>query len=90
MNGTPVLASRIGGIPEQIQEGVTGRLFEPDSSDDLAQKMNEMLSNRDQLLQMGIAGQDFVRKNLLIKDQMDSLTKLFESVIASYNGEKKR
>ena len=28
MNGTPVLASRIGGIPEQVQEGVTGRLFE--------------------------------------------------------------
>lgn len=88
MNGTPVLASRIGGIPEQIQEGVTGRLFEPDSCDDLAQKMDEMLTNRDQLLQMGIAGQDYVRKNLLIKDQMDSLMNLFENVIANYNGEK--
>jgi glycosyltransferase involved in cell wall biosynthesis len=84
MNGTPVLASRIGGIPEQVQEGVTGRLFEPDSCDDLTQKMGEMLSNRDLLLQMGTAGQDFVRKNLLIKDQMDSLMSLFESVIANY------
>jgi glycosyltransferase involved in cell wall biosynthesis len=89
MNGTPVLASRIGGIPEQVQEGVTGRLFEPDSCDDLAQKMDEMLSNRDQLLQMGIAGQDYVRKKLLIKDQMDSLMNLFENVIANYNGENK-
>ena len=85
MNGTPVLASRIGGIPEQVQEGVTGRLFEPDSCDDLAQKMDEMLTNRDQLLQMGIAGQDYVRKKLLIKDQMDSLMNLFENVIANYN-----
>jgi glycosyltransferase involved in cell wall biosynthesis len=90
MNGTPVLASRIGGIPEQIQEAVTGRLFEPDSCDDLAQKMDEMLSNRDKLLQMGIAGQDYVRRKLLIKDQMDSLMNLFENVIANYNGEKLR
>ncbi len=88
MNGTPVLASRIGGIPEQIQEGVTGRLFEPDSCDDLAQKMVEMLSDRDQLLQMGIAAQDYVGKTLLIKDQMDSLIHLFENVIANYNGKK--
>jgi glycosyltransferase involved in cell wall biosynthesis len=84
MNGTPVLASRIGGIPEQVQEGVTGRLFEPDSCGDLAQKMDEMLLNRDQLMQMGIAGQDYVRKTLLIKDQMDSLMNLFENVIANY------
>lgn len=84
MNGTPVLASRIGGIPEQIQEGFTGRLFEPDSCDDLAQKMDEMLSNREQLLQMGIAGQAYVRNTLLIKDQMDSLMNLFDKVIANY------
>jgi glycosyltransferase involved in cell wall biosynthesis len=84
MNGTPVLASRIGGIPEQVQEGVTGRLFEPDSCDDLAQKMGEMLANRDHLLKMGIAGQDYVKKKLLIKDQMDSLMNLFENVVANY------
>ena len=84
MNGTPVLASRIGGIPEQVQDGVTGRLFEPDSSGDLAQKMGEMLSNRDQLAKMGIAGQDYVRKTLLIKDQMDGLMNLFENVVANY------
>ena len=84
LNGTPVLASRIGGIPEQVQEGVTGQLFEPDSCDELAQKMGLMLSNRDQLLQMGIAGQAYVKDTLLIKDQMDDLMNLFEAVIADY------
>jgi glycosyltransferase involved in cell wall biosynthesis len=84
MNGTPVLASRIGGIPEQVEEGVTGRLFEPDSSDDLAEKMAEMLADRSKLLQMGIAGQDYVRQKLLINTQMDGLIDLFENVIANY------
>ncbi|MBA4368246.1 MAG: hypothetical protein C0403_11500 [Desulfobacterium sp.] len=84
LNGTPVLASRIGGIPEQVEEGVTGELFEPDSCDDLSQKMDLMLSNKDKLLQMGIAGQSYVKKTLLIKDQMDRLMNLFETVIVNY------
>jgi glycosyltransferase involved in cell wall biosynthesis len=84
LNGTPVLASRIGGIPEQVQEGVTGQLFEPDSCDDMAQKMDKMLSDKEKLVQMGIAGQSYVKDRLLIKDQMDSLMDLFETVIADY------
>ncbi|MBI5591923.1 MAG: glycosyltransferase [Deltaproteobacteria bacterium] len=84
LNGTPVLASRIGGIPEQVQEGVTGQLFEPGSCDDMAQKMGEMLSDNEKLVQMGIAGQSYVKEHLLIKDQMDSLMKLFETVIDDY------
>jgi glycosyltransferase involved in cell wall biosynthesis len=84
LNGTPVLASRIGGIPEQVQEGVTGQLFEPDSCDDMVQKMDMMLSDKEKLVQMGIAGQSFVKEKLLIKDQMNSLISLFETVIADY------
>ena len=83
--GTPVLGARIGGIPEQIQDGVTGCLFEPDVSDDLMLKMETMLANRDNLIQMGRAGHIFVKENLLIKDQTDRLTDLFETVIANYS-----
>jgi glycosyltransferase involved in cell wall biosynthesis len=85
LNATPVLASRIGGIPEQVQEGVTGRLFEPDDCDDLAQKMDQMLANKDQLVRMGLAGQADVTEKLNIKVQMDSLVNLFENVIAHYD-----
>ena len=85
LNGTPVLASRIGGIPEQIQEGITGQLFDPDSCDDLMQKMDWMLSSKDQLFQMGTAGQAYVKKTLLIKDHSERLMSLFEAVIADYN-----
>lgn len=36
--GTPVLGSRIGGIPELVEEGRTGYLFQPGDADDLAAK----------------------------------------------------
>ncbi|MCM1313301.1 MAG: glycosyltransferase [Bacteroides sp.] len=40
--GTPVLAARIGGIPELIDEGVTGMTFESRNADDLAEKIKLM------------------------------------------------
>ncbi len=83
--GTPVLGSRIGGIPEQIQDGTTGFLFETDSCEDLMQKMERMLSNKEQLIQMGKAGQTHVKEHLLIDDQMNCLMNLFGTVIADYN-----
>ena len=40
---TPVLASRIGGIPELIQEGETGELFTAGDANDLENKLRKLL-----------------------------------------------
>lgn len=40
---TPVIGARIGGIPELIDEGVTGELFEPGNADDLEAKLRKVL-----------------------------------------------
>lgn len=40
--GTPVLGARIGGIPELIENGVTGMTFESRSVDDLTNKIEAM------------------------------------------------
>jgi glycosyltransferase involved in cell wall biosynthesis len=45
----PVLATRTGGIPEQIIEGETGLLVEPGSAEELARAI-EMLSRQPELL----------------------------------------
>jgi glycosyltransferase involved in cell wall biosynthesis len=44
--GVPVAGSRVGGIPEQIEEGSTGWLFEPGSVEDLARNLLQLLQDR--------------------------------------------
>ena len=42
--GTPVLGARIGGIPELIEENVTGKTFIPGDVEDLKLKIQEMFA----------------------------------------------
>lgn len=46
-NCTPVIASAIGGIPEIVQEGVNGYLFEPGNKYNLLNKLNSCLTNKE-------------------------------------------
>jgi glycosyltransferase involved in cell wall biosynthesis len=45
--GIPIIASDIGGFPDFIKPGVNGFLFRPGDSQDLAEKLEEVLSHPD-------------------------------------------
>lgn len=51
--GLPVVASRTGGIPEILTDGVTGRLVTPDSPDELALCLRSLLDYQAAALEMG-------------------------------------
>lgn len=55
-HGLPVIASRIGGLPELVDDGVTGLLFEPGNAEELAKKMRMLWNDADRCRQMGEAG----------------------------------
>lgn len=52
--GTPVLAARIGGIPELVHEGTTGWLFTPGDAADLLRQLTWCLDNPGAMLQAGL------------------------------------
>ena len=57
-----VIASRLQGISEVIDDGKCGYLFEPDVAEDLASRIIESYSERDKLIELGDNGRALVEK----------------------------
>ncbi len=54
--GKPVVASRIGGIPELVEDGVSGLLYSPGDSEELAERLDTVMSDESLRRRYGIAG----------------------------------
>ncbi len=51
--GTSVVATAVGGIPEQIKNGVNGFLVAASDSEEMAARIEQLLSDNDQWLRLG-------------------------------------
>ncbi len=57
-HGLPVIASRIGGMQEIVEDGINGFLFDPGDTEDLADKMKILWDNPELCRKMGRAGRE--------------------------------
>jgi trehalose synthase len=64
--GTPVVASNVGGIPGQIEDGKNGFLLEPADIEGFADRIVHLLKNPDEAKSMGLKGQETVKQKFLI------------------------
>jgi glycosyltransferase involved in cell wall biosynthesis len=78
--GTPVVASRVGGIPEIVRDGVDGLLAPPDDPGALASCIKAILSNPQLRQQMSVnARQRFLstfEQTRIVKEQADWLERI--------------
>ena len=58
--GLPVVCTRAGGIPEIVDDEVTGLMVEPGNSSRLAQAISQLLRDSQRRASMGRAGQEKV------------------------------
>jgi glycosyltransferase involved in cell wall biosynthesis len=65
-SGIAVIASGVGGLPYTVTDGITGLLFEPGDSVDLARKIARLLDDPDLRRRMGLAGATTVRGGLYL------------------------
>ena len=54
--GLPIIASKIGGVGEIVEEGETGLLFDPRNAEELAAKIEMLWQRPEWCRQLGVAG----------------------------------
>lgn len=54
--GLPSVGTRVDGVLEAVEDGVTGLLADPESEDDLREKIEKLLSDPDAAARLGQAG----------------------------------
>ena len=80
--GKPVVATRVGGIPELIVDGQTGLLVERDP-EPLAAAIKRVLSDRQWRLQLGEAGAERAEQMFTAKVMADNMERLYRQVIGA-------
>ncbi|NJR47787.1 MAG: glycosyltransferase family 4 protein [Hyellaceae cyanobacterium CSU_1_1] len=74
---TPVIATKIGGMPEIVDDQVTGLLVEPANPQELADAAVQLISNPERARKMGTAGRKKVKQHY-------TWAKIAESLVNTY------
>jgi len=77
--GLPVIAANSMALPELVQTGKNGLLFQPGDEDDLARKMDEMAAMSGRWKQMGIISKEMVQNHQL-SSTIDGYEKLYSQM----------
>lgn len=80
--GVPVVATRVGGIPEIVDDGVDGVLVPPGDSAALAQAVVELLRNPGRRAALAGAGRAKVERRFRFVDMMRSYERIYEELLA--------
>jgi glycosyltransferase involved in cell wall biosynthesis len=75
----PVVASRTGGVPEVIHDGVTGLLVEPGNPSDLADALDRLLYDDHLRLALAAAGRIRIEQDFDLNNNVRELFDLFRS-----------
>lgn len=76
-HGVPVVGSNRGGIPQLIEDGITGYIFEPDKADSLLSILDKLINNPDLIINL--------KKNALIKSNYFLPEKIATQYLTIYN-----
>ena len=79
--GVPVIASRVGGLPEVVTDGVSGFVCDPDDAAGMAQKSLALLADRERRDAMGRAAASDVRARFSAESIVPRYEALYEDVL---------
>jgi len=81
--GKPVVASRIGGIPELVLDGETGFLFEAGDAGELRMILDRLMSDSALRARMGAAGRIRAERQFSIEKHNANLMDTYRSLVSA-------
>jgi glycosyltransferase involved in cell wall biosynthesis len=79
--GKPVIASNIGGLPELIENGKTGLLFDAGNIADLKNSIEYLFSHPCIIRSMGLAARLFVEKNFSDSSHYEKILEIYNQAL---------
>lgn len=79
----PIIASRVGGLPEVVKDQVTGLMVEPENVDSLAQAMEYLIEHPEERRRMGRAGRDFILEHYDWKNNVTQMERVYHAQLAT-------
>jgi glycosyltransferase involved in cell wall biosynthesis len=84
--GLPVVCSRIGGLPEIVEDGVNGLLYEPGNVNELTNCIRTLWQNPALCQKLGEAGKRRALEDYAADRLLDRLLGIYEKVITESTG----
>ena len=81
MSGLPVVATRVGGVPELVEDGVTGFLVPPKNPQALAKVLQRLLDDPELRRRMGQAGREKALREFTLDRMLRETEKVYEEVL---------
>lgn len=82
LRGVPTIGTRIGGIPEIIQDGVTGFTVPISSPEQIARQLEVILQNKnDRVVELMKNGRTFILNNLTPEKHISGLLDIYQKVL---------
>lgn len=82
----PVVATRVGGIPEIVRDGETGLLVPPEDPEALAAAIVRMLSDSALASRLGAGGAKLVREHFTLDSMVEGNERVYREVLSERRG----
>jgi len=81
--GVPIVATAVGGIPEQVTDGANGYLVEPRDPAALAGGIGRVLGDPENAARLGRAGRGRALREFSVEAMTDKIETVYEAALAA-------
>ena len=82
-SGTPVVATRVGGVPDVVRDGVDGYLVEAGDTESAAERLAALARDPALRARLGEAGRANALERYSVERLVDDVDRLYRSLLAA-------